>query len=314
MGSSQSTSNAVKNSREKDYLNSEEYRDFSEKIKTKEYLEEENALKNENISDMSLFHSYMPVPSITTTVVHTYCLLSNRKLRNQNKVILIEYGGYYGFSKTCKETPHYPLENGYRYIFTDGYFDNGFDGLAIAHKIMPFYKIIEHLNSQNWRSKDYNLSNHNCQYFIKELIILLECELFYETIPLRCTNFEYPRFMYSEADNFPQHGIFEIPSTLIDGLKNVFQKRKKNNEELFYESSPFLTLKFKFKKFDHEIRRLGDTNHNGFNLIYIYDYVALKDFKVYYKDFVKYYEEKEAERKEMAECFKPIYYIFKKNN
>ena len=46
MGSSQSASNAVKDSRERDFLNSEEYRDFSEKIKTQEYLEEENFLKN----------------------------------------------------------------------------------------------------------------------------------------------------------------------------------------------------------------------------------------------------------------------------
>ena len=314
MGSSQSASNAVKDSRENDFLNSEEYPDFCEKIKTQEYLEEENFLKKEIISSITLFHSYMPVPSITTTVVHTYCFLSNPKLRRQNKVILIEYGGYYGFSKTCKETPHYPLENGYRYIFTDGYFDNGFDGLAVAHKLMPFNKILEHLNSQNWRSKDYNLKNHNCQYFIKELIILLEAELFYETIPLRCPYIGYSRLMYFEEDNLPQDGIFEIPSTLIDGLKNVLQKRKKNNEQLFYDGSPILTLKFKFKKFDHELRRFFDTSENGFNLIFIYNYVALKDFKIYYKDFLKYYEEKESEGKIMAKYFQPIYNIFKRNN
>lgn len=116
------------------------------------------------------------------------------------------------------------------------------------------------------------------------------------------------------VDTLPQQGIFEIPSTLIDGLKNVLQKRKKNNEELFYDNSPFLSLKFKFKKFDHEFRRFYDTRKNGFNLIFIYDYVAIKDFKIYYKDFVKYYEEKESEGKTMANFFKPIYNAFKNNN
>lgn len=103
MGSSQSASNSVKDSRERDFLNSREYRDFYEKIKTHEYLEEENALKKEVISSITLFHSYMPVPSITTTVVHTYCFLSNPELRRKNKVILIEYGDIMDFLKLVKK-------------------------------------------------------------------------------------------------------------------------------------------------------------------------------------------------------------------
>ena len=316
MGSSQSASNSVKDSREKNYLNSEEYINFSEKIKTKEYIDEENSAKNEIISSLTLFHSYMGVPSMTSSVVHTYCFLSNPKLRRQNKVILIEYGGYYGFSKSFKEVPHYPLGNGYRYIITEGYFDNGFDGIAIAHKMIPFYEILEHLNSQNWRSKDYNLSNHNCQYFIKELIELLEAELLYETIPFRAPNFAFrhiPLIPLFTETYFPQYGIFEIPSTLIKGFRNVLEKRKKNNEDLYYKESPFLTFKFKWKKFDHEYRRFFDTSTNGLELIYIYKYGTSNEFKIYHHNFIKFYEDNESEGKIMFDCFKVIYNIFKNN-
>ena len=312
MGSSQSASNSVKDSREKNYLNSEEFINFNEKSQTQEYIDEENSVKNEVISSLTLFHSYMGVPSISSTVVHTYCFLSNPKLIRQNKVILIEYGGYYGFSKSVKETPHYPLGNGYRYIITEGYFDNGFDGIAIAHKMIPFYEILDHLNSQNWRSKDYNLSNHNCQYFIKELIELLDAELLYETIPFRAPNFWYPRLTYFPETHFPQYGIFEIPSTLIKGFRNVLEKRKKNNEDLFYKESPFLTFKFKTNKFGHELRRFFDSSRNGFELIFIYEYKTSKDFKIYYHDFIKFYEDNESEGKIMFDCFKVIYTIFKK--
>ena len=65
--------------------------------------------------------------------------------------------------KTIKEVPHYPKSVGYRYIFTDGYFDNGYDSLAVVHNKMPFYKILEHFNSQNWTSRSYHLTNHNCK-------------------------------------------------------------------------------------------------------------------------------------------------------
>lgn len=135
----------------------------------------------------------------------------------------------------------------------------------------------------------------------------------YETIPFRAPNFDYPRIPYFSETRFPQYGIFEIPSTLIKGFRNVLEKRKKNNEDLFYKESPFLTFKFKFKKFDHEFRRFYDSSTNGLELIFIYKYGALKDFKIYYHDFIKFYEDNESEGKIMFDCFKVIYTIFKKN-
>ena len=208
----------TKDVREPKIYRSDNYKRFSEIISTKEYFAEEISLRDEIITSMTIFHSYMGEHSYTTRVVHVYCFLSNPKLRKKNKVILIEYGPYYDFSETCKEAPHYPLKNGYRYIFTDGYFDNGYDGLAVVGNKMPFKEILEHFNSQNWSSRDYNLS-HNCQDFIKELIILLEAELIYETIPNRCASSYGIRYK----------GICEIPAPLLYAFQEVLEKKGYKN-------------------------------------------------------------------------------------
>ena len=114
--SSNSDLNSIKIGGEKQFYASEFYQDFLRLTNSQNFIEEENSLKNLQIVAMMIFHSYVNFPSITTSVVHTYCFLIIPELMKQNKVILIEYGGYYGFSKSVKETPHYPLGNGYRYI------------------------------------------------------------------------------------------------------------------------------------------------------------------------------------------------------
>ena len=102
-GTNSKLKHVTKDVRESKIYPSEPYQNFSFIIKTKKYLDEEYALMKEIITSMTIFHSYMNFPSITTRVVHVYCFLSNPKLRKQNKVILIEFGPYYGFSEFCKE-------------------------------------------------------------------------------------------------------------------------------------------------------------------------------------------------------------------
>ena len=290
----------VKTIREIEYYKSDKSRKFSEIINTPEYLYEEQALKNEIITSMTLFHSDILIPAYTTRITHTYCFLSNPQLRKKNKVILIEFGGYLGFHETIKEAPHYPQRDGYRYIFTDGYFDNGYDCLAVVHNKIPFYKILEHFNSQNWTRYSYHLTNHNCQSFIKELIILLEAELILETIPLRCSNISY---------KLTKNGIYEIPTPLIEGFVNVLEKKGQN----FSFISKF---EAKFELFEHNLLRLCVSNEKkGFALICFHKYPerdsVRKDFKIYYKDFIRFYEEQERLGNEMASCFKPFYLSFK---
>ena len=301
MGSESSnfaSKNTVNNIRKLKYYSSDEFRKFSEIINTPEYLYEEKALKNEIITSMTLLHSDISLPAVTTRFVHAYCFLSNPQLRKKNKVILIEFGKYFGFHETIKEVPHYPKSDGYRYIFTDGYFDNGYDSLAVVHNKMPFYKILEHLNSQNWTNESYDLVNHNCQSFIKELIILLEAELILETIPLRCSNLIY---------KMTKNGIYEIPTPLIEGFISVLEKKGQK----FSFISKF---EAKFEKFEHNLLRFVSVEKKGFVLICFHKYSGSdsvrKDFKIYYKDFIRFYEEQERLGYEMASCFKPFYLSF----
>ena len=104
---------------------------------------------------------------------------------------------------------------------------------------MPFYKILEQFNSQNWTSRSYHLTNHNCQSFIKELIILIEAELIYETIPLRCPFNNY---------NLHQNGIYEISTRLIEGFISVLEKKGK-------KFSFFSKFDAKIGKFEYNIIR-----------------------------------------------------------
>lgn len=78
MGSSElntAVKGTIKDIREEKYYNSTNYMDFSKKINTQEYWNEEKALKKEIITSMTLFHSYMSVPAFTTRFVHAYCFL-----------------------------------------------------------------------------------------------------------------------------------------------------------------------------------------------------------------------------------------------
>ena len=60
------------------------------------------------------------------------------------------------------------------------------------------------------------------------------------------------------------------------------------------------------------MRRFYDTSTNGLELIYIYENMASNDFKLYFHNFIKFYEDNESEGKIMFDCFKVIYNIFKK--
>lgn len=277
-GTNSKLKHITKDVRESKIYPSKPYQDFSFIIRTKKYLDEEYALMNEIITSMTIFHSYMIIPSITTRVVHVYCFLSNPKLRKRNKVILIEFGPYYGFSEVCKEVPHYPLIDGYRYIFTDGYFDNGFDGLAVVHKEMAFKEILKHFNSQKWRSRDYHSTKHNCQDFIKELIILLEAELIHETIPIRCSYGYDERYL----------GIYEIPAPLLFALKTVLEKKGQKYSFKF-------EIEGRIELFEYNLIRLIKSNEKlgniGNRVIDIYKYkdsgFLEEKFKIYYKDFIR---------------------------
>jgi len=80
-GTNSKLKHVTKDVRESKIYPSKPYQDFSFIIRTKKYLDEEYALMNEIITSMTIFHSYMIMPSITTRVVHVYCFLSNPKLR-----------------------------------------------------------------------------------------------------------------------------------------------------------------------------------------------------------------------------------------
>lgn len=298
-GTNSKLKHVTKDVRESKIYPSEPYQNFSFIIKTKKYLDEEYALMKEIITSMTIFHSYMNFPSITTRVVHVYCFLSNPKLRKQNKVILIEFGPYYGFSEVCKEAPHYPLINGYRYIFTDGYFDNGYDGLAVVHKEMAFKKILEHFNSQKWSSRDYHSTKHNCQDFIKELIILLEAQLIHETIPIRLSWGHDDRYL----------GIYEIPAPLLFAFKRVLEK---NGTKYSFE----LEIEGRIELFEYNLLRLIKSNKKlGNRVILIYEYEGSgfsdRKFKIYYKDFIAFYEDNELRGRKMASFFELFYLAFK---
>ena len=61
---------AVKNIREQKYNSSDKSRKFSEMINTPEYFYEEKALENEIITSVTLHHSYMSIPAVTTRFTH----------------------------------------------------------------------------------------------------------------------------------------------------------------------------------------------------------------------------------------------------
>lgn len=72
-GTNSKLKHVTKDVRESKIYPSKPYQDFSFIIRTKKYLDEEYALMNEIITSMTIFHSYMKMPSITTRVCS--CLL-----------------------------------------------------------------------------------------------------------------------------------------------------------------------------------------------------------------------------------------------
>lgn len=153
---------------------------------------------------------------------------------------------------------------------------------------------------KNGQVEIINLINHNCHDFMKELIIFLEAELIFETIPIR-----------SPYNNFSihQNGIYEIPMPLIDGFKSVLKKKGTN----FSFSSEFDA---KMENFEHNLIRCSVSKEKkGFELICLYKSEewggARKDFKIYFKDFIRFYEDEERIGKKVASCFEPFYFSFK---
>ena len=103
--------------------------------------------------------------------------------------VILEYGGYSGGDASYKnKNIHYAEEDGLRFIKIS-YEDykkrihNGLKGSQIIEHLdktcflYTLSKLIDECTSnckKKWRKKDYNLSSHNCQDFVAQVIEILE--------------------------------------------------------------------------------------------------------------------------------------------
>ena len=117
----------------------------------------------------------------------THCYHASALLRtNDNKYIMIEYGGYENQNENYNNYLYYLNEDGARYCYMDkdDYICNKLNLLPLYFKADIFNKnktleqIINELQQNgSWKKNDYNLANHNCQTFIGEIIKILRAVL-----------------------------------------------------------------------------------------------------------------------------------------